>query len=66
MNAALEQDILEVIAQHPEAIANALQSYQQGQARLQQQTQNQVLEQIKQDIPSFIAHSPSEGTRQLR
>ena len=63
MDAALERDILEVLAQHPDAIAHALQSYQQQQARLQQQTQNQVLEQVKQDIPGFIAHSPIRGDK---
>lgn len=63
MDAALERDILEVIAQHPDAIAHALESYQQRQATLQQQTQNQVLEQVKQDIPGFIGRSPIRGDK---
>ena len=63
MDATLERDILEVIAQHPDAIAHALQSYQQQQAKFQQQIQNQVLEQVKQNLPGFIARSPIRGDK---
>ena len=63
MDVALERDILEVIAQHPDAIANALQSYQQQQAKLQQQTQSQIMDSVKQDIPGFITHSPIRGDK---
>jgi|GEM_PF-2706933 len=56
----LEQDILEVIAKHPEAVANSLSSY------YQEQTLNQGLDQVKQDIPGFLAGSPTRGNAKPR
>ena len=63
MSAATGQEVLEVIAKHPEAIINSLKSYNQQQAQQKQQAQAQAFAQVRQDLPKFLAQSPVRGDR---
>ncbi|MDX2242855.1 MAG: hypothetical protein NW224_19425, partial [Leptolyngbyaceae cyanobacterium bins.302] len=50
----LESTILDVIQQHPEAILRSLVTYQAQQQEQEHQTQLQMLNQLKQNIPAVI------------
>src|SRR3712207_6260513 len=58
----LEAKVLQIIRNHPEAIVESVQAYQQKQQEQQQQTQKAVLQQMKANPKSVIGDSPTEGT----
>lgn len=57
----LEAKVLQVIRNHPEAIVDSVQAYQQKQQEQQQQSQKALLEQMKANPKSVIGDSPTEG-----
>ena len=64
VNVNLEKSILEIIDKHPEAILKSLSAYQRQQREQQTQAQVQVFEQVRQQLPQLLEHSPVLGDRQ--
>lgn len=56
-----EQQILDVIAHHPEAIIDSLNAYQQQQEFQQQAAQKAAIDRVGQDLKRFVADSPIRG-----
>lgn len=57
----LEQQVLEIIRNHPEVLVETLQRYQDLQL---QQRQSQRLESLFSNLQALIAHSPTQGNPQ--
>lgn len=57
----VEEQILQVIRDHPEAIIDSVQAYQQQQREQLQQVQQAVLQQMKVDPAGIIGQSPTTG-----
>ncbi|NET85626.1 MAG: thioredoxin domain-containing protein [Moorea sp. SIO1F2] len=58
----LEQQILEVIRNHPEVILESVQRYQQQLERESQQRQQAILQGFKTNPQAFIGSSPATGS----
>ncbi|MBG0746529.1 MAG: thioredoxin domain-containing protein, partial [Planktothrix agardhii KL2] len=58
----LEQQILQVIRQHPEVILESVQAYQQQQDGQLKQARQTFLEQIKTNPKAVIGNSPFTGS----
>ncbi|WP_353737219.1 thioredoxin domain-containing protein [Moorena sp. SIO3B2] len=58
----LEQQILEVIRNHPEVILESVQRYQQQLERESQQQQQAILQGFKTNPQAFIGSSPATGS----
>lgn len=56
-----ETKVLQVIRDHPEAIIQSLQAYQQEQRAQQEKRRQAFLQQMKADPKSVIAQSPTKG-----
>lgn len=62
VSSQLEQEILQVIREHPEALINSVQAYQQKQQAEIQQAQQVFLGQMKTDPQQVIGQSPTTGS----
>ncbi|WP_427161110.1 DsbA family protein [Aliinostoc sp. HNIBRCY26] len=58
----LEQQILEVLRKHPEAIIESVQGYQQQQQQQVDQSRQVFLQDLKVNPQAIIANSPKTGT----
>ncbi|MGK7891722.1 MAG: DsbA family protein [Leptolyngbyaceae cyanobacterium] len=58
---ALEQQVLEIIRQHPEVILESVDNYRQAQEREQRQQQANLLQAIQNNPRPFIQTSPAQG-----
>lgn len=61
INPQLEEQILQVIRQHPEVIIESVQAYQQQQAQKVQKERQAFLEDLKTNPQAVIADSPTIG-----
>ncbi|GAA6621405.1 DsbA family protein [Scytonema sp. NUACC26] len=66
MNSQLEQQVLQIIREHPEAIVESVQAYQQKQRAQIQQAQQVFVQQMKTDPLSVIGQSPTTGSKELK
>lgn len=66
MNPQLEQQVLQIIREHPEAIVESVQKYQQKQRAQIQQAQQVFVQQMKTDPLSVIGQSPTTGSKDLK
>lgn len=57
----LEAQVLQIIREHPEAILESLQQYQQAQAAKQQQARREFLTQMQTNPRQIIGQSPTQG-----
>lgn len=57
----LEENVLQIIRQHPEAILESLQAYQQQQQQVVQQIRQVFLQDLKTNPQAVIGESPSTG-----
>jgi len=57
----LEQQVLEIIRQHPEVILESVEQYRQAQEREQRQRQTTLLQSIQNNPRPFIQTSPTQG-----
>lgn len=55
---ALEQQVLQILRQHPEVIIESLQDYQQQQQKKRQQTRQELLDTLKTKPQTLIGQSP--------
>ncbi len=62
-DAQLESQVLQIIRNHPEAILESVQAYQQKQQEQQQQGQKAVLQGMKANPKSVIGQSPTTGAK---
>lgn len=58
----LEEQILQVIRQHPEVVLESVQAYQQQQQQKLSQAQQSFLQEFKTDPKAVIGASPTTGT----
>ncbi|WP_152589300.1 DsbA family protein [Nostoc sphaeroides] len=58
----LEQQVLQIIREHPEAIIESVQTYQQQQQQKVKQTQEAFLQDLKTNPQKVIGESPSTGS----
>lgn len=66
VNARLEQQILQVLRDHPEAIIESVQAYQQQQQEQQFKNQQAILEQMKANPVAIAATSPIKGSPEFK
>ncbi|KYC35151.1 disulfide bond formation protein DsbA [Scytonema hofmannii PCC 7110] len=66
MNPQLEQQVLQIIREHPEAIVESVQAYQQKQRSQIQQAQQVFVQQMRTDPLSVIGQSPTTGSKDLK
>ncbi|MDY7011996.1 MAG: thioredoxin domain-containing protein [Cyanobacteriota bacterium] len=59
-----EEKVLQVIRNHPEAIVESLQVYQQQQRAQLEERKQAFLQQMKADPPSVIGQSPMKGAKE--
>lgn len=64
VDARLEQSILEVLDTHPEAILKSLSAYQRRQREQKAHAQAQLFEQVRQQLPQILQHTPIRSDRQ--
>lgn len=57
----LEEQVLQILRDHPEAIVESVQAYQQQALQQQQQAQQTFLQQLKADPQKVIGVSPTTG-----
>lgn len=57
----LEEQVLQVIRNHPEVVVQSIQDYQRQQQDKQQQVRDATLQELKSNPEKFIAESPTEG-----
>lgn len=57
----LEEQVLQVLRQHPEAILESVQVYQQQQQQIVQQSRQQFLNQMQSDPATLIGQSPTSA-----
>ena len=60
-NASLEEQVLQIIREHPEVLIESVQSYQQAKQEERQQSQQAFLQQMKSDPGAVIGSSPTTG-----
>ena len=60
-NPSLEEQVLQIIREHPEVLIESVQVYQQRKQEELEQTQQAFLQQIKTDPVSVIGNSPTTG-----
>ncbi len=58
----LEEQVLQVLRQHPEAILESVQLYQQQQQAIVQEARQQFLYQMQSDPEALIGQSPTSGS----
>jgi protein-disulfide isomerase len=66
INPQLEEQILQVIRQHPEVIIESVQAYQQQQAQKVQKERQAFLEDLKTNPQAVIADSPTIGASESK
>ena len=59
---SLEEQVIQIIRDHPEVLIESVQAYQQRKQQELAQTQQAFLQQIKSDPVSVIGNSPTTGT----
>lgn len=62
----LEQQVLQIIRNNPEAIIQSVQDYQESQRQQQQQQRQSLLEKMKNEPQSFIGESPVFGAKSAK
>ena len=60
-NTSLEEQVLQIIRDHPEVLIESVQAYQQAKQEELQQTKQAFLQQMKTDPVSVIGNSPITG-----
>ena len=60
-NTSLEEQVLQIIREHPEVLIESVQAYQQRKQKELQQAQQAFLQQIKTEPKSIIGNSPTTG-----
>jgi protein-disulfide isomerase len=66
VNPKLEQQVLQILREHPEVIIDSVQTYQQQQQQKLQQVRQAFLQDLKTNSPSVIGESPSIGALQSK
>ncbi|MDZ7962756.1 MAG: thioredoxin domain-containing protein [Aulosira sp. DedQUE10] len=66
INPKLEQQVLEILRGHPEVIIESVQAYEQQQQQKLQQTRQAFLQDLKTNVQSVIAESPTIGSPQSK
>lgn len=61
INSRLEEQVLQIIREHPEVILQSVEAYQQQQQQQLQQAQQGFLQQLKTDPKAIIGNSPTTG-----
>ncbi|MGK7897701.1 MAG: DsbA family protein [Xenococcus sp. (in: cyanobacteria)] len=61
-NPSLEEQVLQIIRDHPEVLIESVQAYQQRKQEELQEAQQAFLQQMKTDPESVIGDSPTTGT----
>ncbi|MEJ6486536.1 thioredoxin domain-containing protein [Nostoc punctiforme UO1] len=62
----LEQQVLQIIREHPEAIIESVQAYQQQQQQKLKQAQQAFLQDLKTNPQTVIGESPTTGSTQSK
>lgn len=62
LNSQLEQEVLQIIREHPEVILESVQAYQQKQQAQIQQAQQAFVQQMKTNPQAVIGESPTTGS----
>ena len=62
INPELEQQVLQIIRDHPEVIIESVQAYQQEQQQERQASQKEILQQFKNNPQEQIGDSPTFGS----
>ncbi|MEH1969847.1 DsbA family protein [Nostoc sp.] len=62
----LEQQVLQIIREHPEAIIESVQTYQQQQQQKVKQARQAFLQDLKTNPQKVIGESPTTGSTQLK
>ncbi len=62
----LEEQVLQIIRKNPEAILDAVRSYQQNQQKSQQQNQQSFVRELQQNPKAVIGKSPVKGAAQSK
>ncbi|MEH2121182.1 DsbA family protein [Nostoc sp.] len=62
----LEQQVLQIIREHPEAIIESVQAYQQQQQQKTKQVQQAFLQDLKTNPQTVIGESPTTGSTQSK
>jgi protein-disulfide isomerase len=62
----LEEQVLQIIRNNPEAIIQSVQDYQEQQRQQQQQQRQSLLEKMKNEPQSFIGESPVFGAKSAK
>jgi|GEM_PF-4924326 len=60
-SATLEEQVIQIILDHPEVLIESVQAYQQRKLQESQQTQQAFLRQMMTDPVSLIGNSPTTG-----
>ncbi len=66
VNSRLEEQVLQIIRNHPEAIVESVQAYQKKQYEQQQQAQQAFLQKMKTNPQAFIGDSPTTGASEQK
>jgi len=66
VDSRLEEQVLQIIRNHPEAIVESVQAYQKKQYEQQQQAQQAFLQQIKVNPKKVIGNSPTTGASEQK
>lgn len=62
----LEEEVLQIILNHPEVILESLQAYQQQQQQQQEQARQTFLQDIKSNPKALIGESPTNGAAESK
>ena len=66
VDSKLEQQVLEIIRQNPQALIESVQAYQQEQKQQIQKQRQSFLDTFRRDPESIIGDSPISGSKQLQ
>ncbi|MEA5620436.1 thioredoxin domain-containing protein [Cronbergia sp. UHCC 0137] len=66
INSQLEQQVLEIIRNHPQVIIESVQKYQQSQQQKVQESRQTFLQDFKTNTQAVIGESPTTGAKQLK
>lgn len=66
INPRLEEQVLQIIREHPEVILESVQAYQEKQQKQIQQARQSFVEQIKTNPKQVIGESPTTGSPDLK
>lgn len=66
VNSRLEEQVLQIIRNHPEAIVESVQAYQKKQYEQQQQAQQAFLQEMKANPQAAIGASPTTGASEQK